>query len=77
MVIKESEMRSHSCPKCQSAMEEGFTLSERESRRRAAGWVAGAPKRNLLMGLELPHKPIDIQSWRCPRCGLIENYAKN
>jgi hypothetical protein len=69
-------MRSHACPKCQGAMEEGFILSERETYRRAAGWLTGAPKRSLLLGLKLPHKPIAIQSWRCQRCGLLENYAK-
>jgi uncharacterized C2H2 Zn-finger protein len=69
-------LRSNACPKCQAAMEEGFTLTYRDSRRRAAGWVAGRPMEGLLFGLKLPHKPVPIQSWRCPRCGLLESYAK-
>ena len=69
-------MRSHACPKCQSTMEEGFTLTGRDTYRRAAGWVAGPPRKNVLLGLKLPHKPIDIQAWRCSRCGFLENYAK-
>ncbi len=69
-------MRSHTCPKCQSSMEEGFTLTDHESYRRAAGWIAGPPRKSLLLGLKLPHKPIGIQTWRCSRCGFLENYAR-
>jgi hypothetical protein len=57
-------------------MEEGFTLTYHDSRRRAAGWVAGKPVEAMFFGLKLPHKPLPIQSWRCSRCGFLENYAK-
>ncbi len=70
-------MRSNSCPKCQGTMEEGFTLTGRDTYRRAAGWVAGRPRKNWLLGLRLPHKPIDIQSWRCGRCGYLESFARS
>ncbi|NYT42640.1 hypothetical protein HZY97_17840 [Sphingomonas sp. R-74633] len=68
--------RSIICPKCQSAMEEGFTLAYRDSTRRTTGWVAGPPTKSLFLGLKLPHPPISIQTWRCPRCGFLENYAR-
>ncbi|MDP5277635.1 PF20097 family protein [Sphingomonas sp. DG1-23] len=70
-------MRAHTCPKCQGTMEQGFTLTGRDTYRRATSWVAGPPRKLLLLGLKLPHKPIDIQAWRCGRCGFLENYAKN
>jgi hypothetical protein len=57
-------------------MAEGFTLAQRDDYRRLAGWVAGAPRKQFLLGLKLPHKPLDIQTWRCQRCGFLENYAK-
>lgn len=69
-------MRSNSCPKCQSSMEEGFTLADRDSYRRTTGWVAGRPRKALLLGLKLPHEPLGIQTWRCSRCGFLEHYAK-
>jgi len=69
-------VRSNSCPKCQASMEEGFILADRDTYRRPTGWVAGPPRRQLFLGLKLPHKPIDIQSWRCSRCGFLEHYAK-
>jgi hypothetical protein len=68
--------RSNSCPKCQAAMVEGFTLTDRDTYRRPTGWIAGPPRKRFLIGLKLPHKPIDIQTWRCPRCGFLENYAR-
>jgi hypothetical protein len=57
-------------------MEQGFTLTGRDTYRRAASWVAGPPKQYWLLGLKLPHPPIEIQAWRCGRCGFLENYAK-
>jgi len=69
-------IRSNSCPKCQAAMEEGFTLAHQDSARRTTSWVAGAPKKSMFLGLKLPHPPISIQTWRCPRCGFLEHYAK-
>jgi len=68
-------MRAHACPRCQGTMEQGFTLSGRDSYCRVSSWVPGPPKKHLLLGLKLPRKPIDIQAWRCTRCGLLENYA--
>ncbi len=69
-------MRSHSCPKCQGTMAEGYMLSERQSMRVVAGWVSGAPQRGWF-GLKRVGKPIDIASWRCQRCGFLENYARD
>lgn len=69
-------MRSNSCPRCQGAMEEGFVLTGRDTYRRAAGWVKGQPKKNWLLGLKFSQAPIDIQTWRCGRCGYLESYAR-
>lgn len=58
-------------------MEVGFTLVGRDTYRRPASWVAGAPRKHWLLGLKLPRKPINIQVWRCSRCGLLESYARD
>ena len=69
--------RAKTCPKCQSAMDEGFLLDSGESGRRLVGnWVPGAPEKSFWAGLSLKDRtPLPISSWRCRSCGLLENYA--
>ena len=67
-------MRAHSCPKCQGAMGEGFMLTEKGGTRTVSTWVPGPPQKRW-WGLKLAAKPIEIATWRCPRCGYLENYA--
>ena len=67
-------MRTHSCPKCQGSMVEGYMLSERSGAGAVSGWIAGAPQKKW-WGLKQPTKPVEIQTWRCQRCGFLENYA--
>jgi hypothetical protein len=67
-------MRSNTCPKCHGSMVEGFMLGEHQGMRAVASWAAGAPQERWY-GLKLKTKPIKVQTWRCTRCGFLENYA--
>ena len=68
-------MRTLRCAKCDGAMGEGFLLSEIQSRRAVTSWVQGAPQKSFWLGLKLPAKPVPVQTYRCQRCGYLENYA--
>lgn len=71
-------MRSNTCPKCQGSMSEGFvpTVTTRGTRT-VSSWVEGTPKKSLWLGLKLGSKArLEIQTWRCGRCGYLESYAK-
>ena len=70
-------MPSRQCPKCAGSMSEGF-VADRTHHSAAAvpSWVEGEPERSVWTGLKLRGKPrIDIASWRCTRCGFLEQYA--
>lgn len=69
-------MRSHTCSKCQSSMVEGFVLdAEHGGAHKVSTWIEGAPDK-AWYGLKTRGKPqFKIQSWRCNRCGYLENYA--
>jgi len=66
---------SKHCPKCQHSMTVGLVLDHKDGGRRVSSWLEGAPVRSMLMGLKLGRKPIEIQTWRCTRCGFLESYA--
>lgn len=69
-------MAQHSCPKCQSSMQQGWVLDHTYGARAVSSWVEGEPKRSIWVGVKLEGKaPIEIESWRCSRCGYIEQYA--
>jgi len=69
-------MAQHSCPKCQSSMQEGWTLDHTYGYRAVSSWVEGEPKPSFWAGIALQGKePIAITTWRCSRCGYLENYA--
>jgi len=58
-------------------MSEGFVLDVNQGGARTVStWVEGAPDKGF-WGLKLRGKPqFEIQTWRCGRCGFLENYAK-
>ena len=70
-------MRPSECPKCQSAMVQGFVLDfAGEGGRKVSSWIEGAPEQSFWSGLRLgDRKQFEIESWRCGRCGYLENYA--
>ncbi|MCX6902719.1 MAG: hypothetical protein NTW03_04435 [Verrucomicrobia bacterium] len=65
------------CTKCQSSMEEGFTLDLGDSNTaQAAAWVSGPPEPSFWMGLKIKGKHRrQIRTFRCIRCGFLESYA--
>ena len=69
--------RTHSCPKCQSAMVEGFLVDHGDAGCRHVGaWVEGAPERSFWSGVKLKgREPLEIATWRCRSCGFLESYA--
>jgi ribosomal protein S27AE len=69
-------LRSNGCPKCQGSMTEGFTLENNGSARVVCTWIEGQPEKGLF-GIKLRGRTQrEIQTWRCGRCGYLENYAK-
>ena len=72
-------MRSHTCPKCQSSMAEGFVIDVNQSGAHTVStWFEGAPERAWYGGIKTRGKPqFKIQSWRCNRCGFLEQYARD
>jgi hypothetical protein len=58
-------------------MVEGLVIDSTYGGRKVSSWVEGAPVRSFWLGIKLPTKsPLEIQSYRCTRCGYLENYAK-
>lgn len=69
-------MKSHKCPKCQASMIEGFLVDATDSYKKVGCWVGGAPEKSIWGGIKLRGKNrYSVQSWRCQRCGFLENYA--
>lgn len=68
-------MRSHTCPKCQGSMTEGFVPQEHSGMKAVSGWTEGVPNKGWF-GVKNKGKPIEISTWRCNRCGFLENYAR-
>ena len=63
------------CPKCDSAMTLGVTIDKDQGIRYAGTWLEGAPEKGWF-GLKLRgKKPLEIQTYRCNRCGFLESYA--
>lgn len=58
-------------------MQSGYLLDRYDNnRRRPAEWVEGTPEPGFWMGLNLGDRlSLEVQSWRCPACGLLANYA--
>lgn len=68
--------QSRTCPKCSSAMSEGFVVDHTHGGAGVAKWVEGEPKKSFWVGLKLGGTTqIEIVTWRCRRCGYLESYA--
>jgi hypothetical protein len=70
-------MPSKQCPKCTGSMSEGLIADQTNQSAAAVPiWVEGEPERNFWTGLKLRGKPrFDVATWRCSRCGFLEQYA--
>ena len=69
-------MAQPSCQKCQSSMKQGFVIDHTYGSRGVSTWIEGAPEKSVWVGVKLSgKKAFEVQTWRCPRCGFLENYA--
>jgi hypothetical protein len=68
-------MKKH-CPKCQSAMAEGFVVDgDSNGGNKVSRWIEGAPVKGWF-GLKVRGKrQIDVATYRCGRCGFLESFA--
>jgi hypothetical protein len=58
-------------------MQEGWVLDNTYGARAVSSWVEGEPQKSIWVGVKIDNKkPLEIESWRCTRCGFIEQYAK-
>ncbi len=68
--------RDKTCPKCQSAMIEGFVIDNTYGARGVSNWVEGPPRKSFWTGVSLSgQEPLEIATWRCRSCGFLESYA--
>ena len=69
-------MPSKACPKCSGSMSQGFQVDQTHGGTAVPTWVEGPPQRSVWTGVRLTGKPrIEIETWRCGRCGFLEQYA--
>jgi hypothetical protein len=60
-------------------MSQGFMLNiSQAGGRTVATWVEGAPQKSVWVGIKLgKRRKLEIQTWRCGRCGYLESYARD
>ena len=56
-------------------MIEGFVVDNTDRGRQVSSWVEGEPRKSFWTGLKFDKEPIPVRTWRCNRCGFLENYA--
>lgn len=60
------------CPKCRSAMEEGFIV---DHQKKISEWVEGPPDQRW-WGIKTDDKEkLKVITFRCTRCGYLESYT--
>jgi len=64
------------CPKCKTAMEEGFVLDRNYARVEVSTWAKGAPAKGWFGASLRGVRQYPIQTYRCPACGYLESYAQ-
>ena len=71
-------MSEPECPNCRVAMDEGFMIDRGHANSASqAEWAEGMPERTWWQGLRLKGKErIPAVTYRCPRCGLLQSYAR-
>ena len=64
------------CPKCGGRMSPGIILDITYGSSGVASWLAGPVEKSRWTGVGLRGKaPIELETWRCGRCGFLESYA--
>ena len=58
-------------------MDEGYVLDRTYGAELVAKWIAGKPERSFWKGFKTRDRPnLEIQTFRCSKCGYLESYAK-
>lgn len=66
------------CTKCGGRMEKGSALTGSSQGGVLVRWIEGAPERSIWSGMKTKGlKVLPISSYRCTRCGFLENYAND
>lgn len=69
-------MRNLRCPKCNGSMSQGFPIDSTHNAVRVAQWAEGEPAYWFLRILRMKgRRRLPIESWRCDKCGYLEEYA--
>jgi hypothetical protein len=64
------------CPKCSGKMGEGFIVDNTYGGATASNWQGGKPVRSIWTGVKQDSvSQREVTSFRCTRCGFLENYA--
>jgi hypothetical protein len=64
------------CLRCRALMERGYLLDRGHGNAaEVAKWIEGEPDRRWYGIRTKGHDTIDLQSYRCPKCGYVELHA--
>ncbi|MFD1787732.1 PF20097 family protein [Sphingomonas floccifaciens] len=64
------------CLACRTTMQRGFVVDEGYGSRKVAQWIEGEPETSLWAGVKTTGRmQIEIETWRCPACGFLAEYA--
>ncbi len=65
------------CPKCKSAMEEGFIVDfAHGGSKKVSDWVEGELAESFWWGLKTWNREKHrVKTYRCIQCGYLESYA--
>ena len=67
---------SKTCGKCGGAMEIGVVVDHGYGTNYPERWQKGEAKVSFWWGLRENRKAqLDVETWRCDRCGFLESYA--
>jgi hypothetical protein len=57
-------------------MERGYVVDQGYGSNTVPKWAAGEPQKSIWVGLKLGGKTLhEVSTYRCRRCGYLENYA--
>ena len=71
-------MTTPKCPSCDVVMNEGFIPDlGHYSVPTEPQWTEGTPQKSFWRGLDMRNRErIPISTYRCPKCGLLQSYAR-
>lgn len=70
-------IRTPNCPYCRVDMDEGFVIDRgHHNSGDAQTWAKGVPVKHWFFGLRMDKaSQKSVRSYRCPKCGLLQDYA--